>query len=931
MAKRVHQMAKELDVKSVSIVEKCQAEGLDIKNHMSTISVGLAETIRGWFSEDIESSAIESSAKVDLAKVKVKIKKKRAAKKIVAVAVDTAIAVETSEEKSEIKEGGTKDVVAVDTAEVAKPKKLGGLAKPRRKNPADVNVDSDVAQPSEGVSDVEVSQTSKPESKKEVAPAQGNEEVVEAVKPLEPPKPFVPTAAKLQGPKVIRVEHAEDVPVRKKLNGKNAVSSDDESGASKPARGGGNKPSRSGGASTTEQGPSPADSDGGKGGKGGSRKKTMEDDRGNKNLSHRQKAKIRERFGGRKGNLGSRDWAERQARLEGASGSKLHRREKQMHQQDQEFGSDTKIEKATVKEPVTIKDLSTAMSIRENEIMGKLMGLGVMASINQPLELEVAETVALEFGVELTVIPKILMLDQFKEAYDAQEDEAVLQTRPPVVAFLGHVDHGKTSLMDRIRGAKVVSDEAGGITQHIGSYLYDDGARKVALLDTPGHKAFTAMRARGANMTDVAVLVVAADDGVMPQTEEAIAHLKAADVSIVVALNKVDIPGVDENRVLGQLAEKNLIPTSWGGDVEVVRTSAETGEGLDDLIEYLDYVSEVRNLKANPNGKCTGWVVEAEITHGQGVVASVLIKNGTINIGDVVVSGDCFGRVRSMVDGAGNTVTSALPSTPVAISGLEGVPQAGDRFFVVDDITIAKEAAGEHRAKLREKTLARRQQVTLENLFTEIQAGEVSEVNVILKGDVQGSVEVLSGTVLEMNTDEVAVRVLHSAVGGITESDVVLAEASNAIIIGFQVVADEYARKMAENRGVEIRLYKVIYQINDDLKQALEGMLKPRIEEKIVGRVEVREVFKVTRLGTIAGCYVTEGRIARKSKVRLIRENIIVRDNAELESLKRIKDDTNEVKSGLECGVKLKGFDDIKIGDIFEVYEEVEVTRTLGA
>jgi len=634
---------------------------------------------------------------------------------------------------------------------------------------------------------------------------------------------------------------------------------------------------------------------------------------------------------------GDRDWQERQERLAQASSGKLSGRARRLARDDERTGSrgaqkePLKIEQATVKEPIFIKELSAAIGVRANEIIAKLVEMGTMATITQSIEAEMAQMVALEFGVELTVEEKKLLLDELQETFDQEVSEAELETRPPVVAFLGHVDHGKTSLLDQIRKSSVASGEAGGITQHIGSYLYDDGKRRVTFLDTPGHKAFTAMRARGAHMTDIVVLVVAADDGVMPQTEEAISHAQAAEVPIVVALNKMDLPSVDENKVLGQLAEKGLVPAEWGGETEVVRTSATTGEGITDLIEHLDYVAELHHLKSKGTGAATGWVVESEMTTGQGAVARLLLKQGRLKPGDVLVSGSTYGRVRTIEDGLGHEISEAGPSMPVVVTGLDEVPTAGDRFFVVGDISLASEIADEQRVRQREKTLAQRRQVTLENLFTEIAAGKLRELNVILKADVQGSVDVLRDSVTELNTSEVAVRILHAAVGGIMESDVLLAEASNAIIIGFQVAADDVARQLAETKGVEIRLYRVIYNVTEDIRQALEGMLSPEIEEKQLGRVEVRDTFKVSRFGTIAGCYVTEGVIRRSSKVRLIRDNIVINDNMSIHSMRRVKEDITESRAGFECGIKLADYDDVKIGDIIEAFEMVEVSRTLAS
>jgi len=504
-----------------------------------------------------------------------------------------------------------------------------------------------------------------------------------------------------------------------------------------------------------------------------------------------------------------------------------------------------------------------------------------------------------------------------------------LARRAVVAAMLGHVDHGKTSLLDKIRETQVAAGEAGGITQHIGASQVSCNGKTVTFLDTPGHEAFTAMRARGANMTDIVVLTVAADDGVMPQTVEAIAHSKAAGVPIVVALNKIDLPGCDINRIYAQLAEHELTPTEWGGETEVVKTSAVTGQGIDDLLEALDYVAELLELKADDTIPATGWIVEAKMSPQQGPVATVLVKEGRLAKGDVLLAGDTYGRVKMMRNSYGKRIKVATSSMPVEISGLSDVPQAGDRIYCLDDINKAKAAAEENRLRLREKTLAERTQVTMDNLFSQIEAGNVKELNLIIRADVQGSVDVLKKYLSELSTEEVKLKILQAMPGGITEGDVILAEASNAIIIGFNVVADEYAAKAAEARGVDIRLYSVIYRITEDLRKSMVGLLEPEEQEKALGRVVVRATFKVSRLGTVAGCYVNTGVVAKNAKARLIRDNVVVRDGLKIGSLKHFKDDAREVRAGLECGIKVAGFDDIKVDDVLDFYEIIKVARTL--
>jgi translation initiation factor IF-2 len=552
----------------------------------------------------------------------------------------------------------------------------------------------------------------------------------------------------------------------------------------------------------------------------------------------------------------------------------------------------------------------------------------VMATANQVLATETAELIALEFGTELVVQKKQTLIEQIHRQFELREKNN-LQKRVPIVTMLGHVDHGKTSLLDRIRQAEVAKGEAGGITQHIGAYQAELNGKKVTFLDTPGHEAFTSLRARGANMTDIVVLVIAADDGVMPQTVEAIRHAKAANVQIIVALNKIDLPGMDLHRVYGQLAEYELTPTEWGGNTEIIKTSAVTGEGIENLLEHLDYIAELKDYKADPTIPAIGWVIEAKMTQSRGAVATLLVQEGCFGKGDIILAGSAYGRVRAVIDSRGRTIKEAGPAMPVEISGLDEVPQAGDRFYKLDDINQANQAADENKHLAREESLAKRSQITLDNLFSQIAAGNIKELSLIIKADVQGSVEVLTKYLADLSTPEVKVKILHAAVGGITEGDVVLAEASRAIVIGFNVVPDEHVRQMADSKGVDVRLYSIIYRITEDVRAAMVGLLDPDYQEKTLGRLTVRTTFKVSGVGTVAGCYVTSGLVAKNAKLRLIRNNIVIRDKCSVESLRHFKDDVREVKTGFECGVKLAGFDDIKVDDALEAYEIVEVARTL--
>ncbi len=555
---------------------------------------------------------------------------------------------------------------------------------------------------------------------------------------------------------------------------------------------------------------------------------------------------------------------------------------------------------------------------------------GVFATVNQALDSGTAQSMALELGVELRIAQKATLEETLLRDLDSHAPDAEkLKPRPPVVTILGHVDHGKTSLLDKIRNANVAAGEAGGITQHTAAWMVQLGEKRVTFIDTPGHQAFTAMRARGANMTDVVVLVVSAAEGVQPQTIESINHARAAEVPIVVAMNKIDRADAEPNKVLGQLAAEGLNPVEYGGDTEVVRTSATTGQGVPELIEILDLQSQIMELKADPTAPARGSVIESRMDEGLGPVATVLIQDGTLKVGDIGLAGAAFGRIRSLFNDRGENVTEAGPSTPVIISGLNELPASGDKFYALDDFERARSIAEERRSQRRQSDLAGANRVTLDTLFDSMKAEEIKTINLIIKGDVQGSVETLAKTVTEANTSEVRVRVIHSAVGGINESDVELADASNAVIIGFHVVPDEAARQMAEQRRVEIRLYRIIYEILDDLKKALSGLLEPEIREKLHGHAEIRRVYKVSKIGSVAGCFVTDGHIQRGSKIRLTREGIVVVEDLAMESLKRLKDDVKEVKAGLECGIKLAGYDDIKTGDILEAYARETFQRTL--
>lgn len=849
---RVHILAKELGVKSKAIIDKCQAEGLDIKNHMSTISIGLAATILEWFSEGEHGTTVETTKRVDLKKVRIKKKKtvkKKTAKK------ETA----ESEEPS-----GVIEEVELESAAASGPV----FVKPPKPEP-----------------------------------------VIPAGPILEKPKP-----AKLAGPRVIRVEAAEKVDIRRAAKKPRVPRVSRTPRAPRPDRNA---------VMTEPLMPAAPDVSGGKGRKADKRKKKHRDEAEVDAVKKPKTARSRMR---------ARDFEDRRVRLAAAMGETLRARPSRRIE-SKKFGRRFGVhierpEKATVAEPITVKDLSAAIAVKTGDIIAKMMQQGTMVTANHTIDSEMAEFISLEFGTELTVEKQQLLQEQLEEEFRERERNN-MEARPPVVTMLGHVDHGKTSLLDRIRSTNVTDGEAGGITQHIGAYQVEWKGKKITFLDTPGHEAFTAMRARGANMTDIVVLVIAADDGVMPQTAEAINHAKAAGVEMIIALNKIDLPGVDLNRIYGQLAEHELTPTEWGGNTEIVKTSATTGLGIEDLLEHLDYIADLKEYQADPTIPAMGWIVEAKMTATQGAVATVLLKEGELKKSDIVLAGNSFGRVRTIKDSHGKSIKSTTSSTSVEISGLNEVPQAGDKFFVLQDINRAKSISEQNKAREREETLTKKSAVTLENLFSQIEAGNVKELNLIVKADVQGSVDVLNNYLTDLSTEKVKIVIIHSAVGGVTEGDVLLAEASGAIVIGFNVVPDDKVKGLADSHNVNIRLYNIIYRITEDLKDAMLGLLEPEFEEKQVGSIIVRDTFKHSRVGTIAGCYVNSGLVMKNSKVRLIRDSVVMRDNCSIESLKHFKDDVKEVKAGLECGIKIARFDDIKIGDIFEVYEIVELQKTL--
>jgi len=576
-------------------------------------------------------------------------------------------------------------------------------------------------------------------------------------------------------------------------------------------------------------------------------------------------------------------------------------------------------------EAITVADLAQQMSVKGAALVKTLMGMGIMATINQTIDQETAQLAAEEMGYKVSLVAdnaaEIELLESVKQNGDTQP-------RPPVVTIMGHVDHGKTSLLDYIRSSKVADSEAGGITQHIGAYHVETDKGIISFLDTPGHAAFTAMRARGANATDIVVIVVAADDGVMPQTVEAIQHAKAADVPIIIAVNKMDKPEADPERVKNELSQHDVISEEWGGDTVFVNVSAKTGDGIDSLLENISLTAELLELTAIDTGPAKGIVIEARLDKGRGAVASMLVQSGELKVGDIILAGFHYGKVRALIDEAGKNIKSAGPSIPVEVLGLSGVPEAGDDVSVVDSERKAREVAAFRKSKYRETQIAKQQSAKLENMFANIGDNEKVNVNILVKADVQGSAEAISRSLTDLSTEEVTVTIVSSGVGGITETDITLAAASNAIVIGFNVRADASGRKAVQKEGVDLRYYSIIYEVIDDVKAAMSGMLSPEMRQEIVGLAEVRDVFKSPKFGAIAGCMVIEGVVKRNNPIRVLRDNVVIYEG-ELESLRRFKDDANEVRNGMECGIGVKNYNDVKPGDQIEVFEIIEVARTI--
>jgi len=905
---RVHILAKELNVSSKIVLEKCRAEGLGdvVKNHMSALGAGLEATIREWFSEGTHSTAVETAERIDLDKVRVARAEDEpspvgdeadAIGAALAQATSTAVVDEPIEEIPASTEAAPPPPVSEAAREPAPapvqeaaPAGAPAPAVATTEAPPQITMDEDGGQP-------DVAEPPRPE------PAESTAVAAEAPQPApdapEPPpiKPAgpqnIPVPARISGPRVVRYEAPDYDAARLRPR-------------SHP--GGGPAPSV-----TTE----PHRETVRKPGKDDASKRP----RGRRIVLHDTESteKLLE--------WRDQDLAERRARLRGATGRRIHRRRSDSGGVSAPAAPKTT---ATVSEPITVREFCNATGINQIRVYASLRREhDMLANINTTLAPEIAQLLALEFGIELEVVPAKTALDLVEDEF-ANRQRADERPRPPIVTMMGHVDHGKTSLLDYIRKTRVVAGEDGGITQHISSYHYRRGDVAVTFLDTPGHEAFTAMRARGAHLTDVVVLVVAADDGVMPQTVEAMNHAKAANTPIVVALNKIDLGRENEMRIYGQLAEHDLAPAAWGGHTEVIPTSAVTGEGVDALLETLTTLSELLELKADPTVAARGIVIEAETKQGVGSVASAIVQEGTLRVGDVVVCGNACGKVRALLDDRGKRIKEAGPAIPVEIWGLSDVPQAGDRFYQVDSLQRASLIASEVKAaRLTESRSGTQKIMSLEEMLKHRDAGEIPELNVIIKADVQGSVDALRHMLDELPSDQVRLVIRHAGVGAVTDSDVLLAAASKAIIIGFRVQAGTGSRRVAEEHGVDVRNYLVVYDVVNDIRKALEGLLAPEERIEARGTAEVREVFKVSKVGKVAGCFVREGPIQRNHFAKVLRDGVVIRTRTPIASLRHFKDDVKEVRAGLECGIMLADFSDIHVGDVIETFEVVKVARTL--
>ncbi|MBX3408609.1 MAG: translation initiation factor IF-2 [Phycisphaeraceae bacterium] len=963
--KRISQLAKELGVDSKAVVQKCWDEGISkdmVKGHMSTVSIGLEVSIREWFSGGGTATAVETSEPVHLDEVKAAKPRSRRAKSAdsgKSSSTDDSGGVTTveqpPEETAQPVETADQPTTSTIPAPVDEPPATIAPAAaapaietpPAAAAPAQVKTELPLSLRPTQVTPAAEPPSAPPTIKATPQPVRPAATHGGAATPIAPtPTPQAPAApmnvplrptsvspagpklenrspVKLSGPRVVRVEAPENLqPPRPRRVG--------------PPTAGGPRQGAGAGTGEDDRGRSPRRRDGAPSGPPASASSKRSSGAG---VPERRRGRSDggDWVGSTQGIYSEQDLIEREARLARAGGFLKKRKQDAANKAQQSSGGPGEAEgRIRIAAPFTIKDLSEATGVKASEIVKRLFLQGIMKKINDPLEVEKAIEIMMDFDLDLEVV-EARTAEETVSAQFAQREMRDLRPRGPVVTILGHVDHGKTSLLDKIRNTNVASGEAGGITQKTSAFVAEvevEGTpRQVVFLDTPGHEAFTGMRARGAKVTDVVVLVVSAPEGVMPQTLESISHAKAAKVPLVVALNKIDRPDATEaqvQRTLGELAKAGLNPVEWGGDTEIIRTSATTGVGIKQLLETLDYQAQLLDLKADFDGPAQGIVVEAKMEEGRGAVANILIQQGRIKVGDFIVMGRAFGRVRDLTDDKGKRIREATPPMPVQVSGIDFVCDAGDKFYVTQTLKQAEQAADQRRQRERQQSLAA-PKLTLDSLFSQIQSQEtdLKEIRIILKTDQQGTVDVLKSECEKIKTSEVRARVLHAAVGGITESDVLLADASRGIVIGFNVIPAGKARQLAEQKGVEIRTYQVIYDITEDLKKAAEGLLAPELREEVLGHADVRAVFKISKVGSIAGCYITDGVVQRDALIRVTRNGVVIEHDRRLSQLKRVKDDVREVRMGMECGMKIDGYDDIKEGDVLECYKKIEVKRTL--
>jgi translation initiation factor IF-2 len=963
--KRISDIAKELGINSKAVVEKCLAEGIasdKVKGHMSTVSAGLEASIREWFSNSGGvATAVETREHVDIESVKAKASPRTRKKKESEGDPSSSNASATATVESPVRPSvGRRKPAAPGQPDAEPPAKPSPAAPtpPARSGPSVIATQPPAAWRTAPPEPPATQTPSSPGKAPILATAadrgadgRGPSTVAPATSTPDHPRPPAPghrgppapmnvpsrpkvispagpklvekTQVKLSGPRVVRIETPD---VINKPRARRDADSGPPRGGAGVARPGGESEDESGGRSPRRN-TSTAKKRTDQGGAGAGVPARRRGFAGGAEEMHT-------------GIWRPQDLAEREARLSRANGylkqRRQHAKKLGLHTGERAQSAAETGGTVSIATPFNIKDLSAVTGVKAADILKKLFMQGVVATVNSGIEPAKAQEIMMEFDIDLHV----------EEAKTAEEvvsaeftDRKAVDIRPrgPIVTILGHVDHGKTSLLDKIRSANVAAGEAGGITQKASAFrtpvTIGGEIKNIVFMDTPGHEAFTAMRARGAAITDVVVLVVSAPEGVMPQTIESINHAKAAKVPIVVALNKVDRPDATEakvNQTLGELAANGLNPLEWGGDTEIIRTSATKGVGIEKLLEVLDLQGQLLELKADYGGPARGTVVDAKMEEGRGPVADVIIQDGNLKVGDFIVVGRAFGRVRDISDDRGEKHKSMGPATVAKINGFDKVPDAGDKFYIVDSLDKAREAAEQRHDRERQLELAK-PKVTLDSLLTSMKDTGLKEILVVLKADVQGSVDVLKNEIERVKTEEVRARVLHAAVGGITESDVLLADASRAVIIGFNVIPSGKARNLAEQKGVEIRSYEVIYEITDDIRKAAEGLLAPEQKTQVLGHAEVRKVFKVSKVGTIAGCFITDGVVERDALIRVTRNGIVIENNRKLEQLKRVKDDAKEVRAGLECGMKIVGYDDIKEGDVLECYKTVEVKRTLGA